>query len=273
MAMGKESRSGPLTDAVITAMARLVDDGQSEVKRQPTHSELDHEFRRANVQAGDPNREGKPVGKAKRVRGALSWALENNRAAGEHLVYLLISMLRAKGGFRPLSENYVGEEAILDARRVFRDEGFDLSPDGSLTRLLLDNLTGPELTAALRNYIRRAQSGVAGTGKDLVEVTAKHILVERFGDVGGTPHFPTLLGQAFVAVGLAHEWKPGQPAHQRVEAATYELACAVNMLRNQEGTGHGRPFLPSVTPAQARTAIESMGVVAEQLLNALANGR
>jgi hypothetical protein len=47
----------------------------------------------------------------------------------------------------------------------------------------------------------------------------------------------------------------------------YELACAINQLRNKEGTGHGRPWLPSVTELESRTAIESMGVIAERLLN------
>ena len=47
----------------------------------------------------------------------------------------------------------------------------------------------------------------------------------------------------------------------------YELACAINHLRNKEGTGHGRPWLPSVTEMESRMAIESMGVIAERLLN------
>ncbi len=277
--MPSEARSGPLSDAVITVMARLVDDGQEEIKRQPTHAELEHEFQRAGVTEGDPNREGKPVGKAKRVRGVLSWALEHGPEAGEGLVFLLLSMIRAKGGFRTTSPNYVGEEAVRDARAVFREEGFNLALDGSLNRLLLDNLSGQQLTSALRNYVERVKRGaedaalVTGTGKDLVEATAKHVLVECFGQAGVTGNFPTLLGQAFVAVDLAYEWKPREDARRRVEAATYELACAVNMLRNKEGTGHGRPFLPTVTKQQARHAIKSMGIVAELLLDALATNR
>jgi imidazoleglycerol phosphate dehydratase HisB len=184
-------------------------------------------------------------------------------------------MIRAKGGFRVDSPNYVGAEPIRDARDVFRDEGFDLALDGTLARLVLDDLSGRQLSKALRNYVRRAKRGaedaalLAGTSKDLVEATAKHVLVERFGQAGGVQNFPTLVGQAFVAVGLAHEYRPGDKAHRRVEAALYELACAVNNLRNKEGTGHGRPWLPEVTKRQARTAIEGMGIVAETLLDAL----
>ncbi len=273
--MATETRVGPLSDAVITAMARLVDDSQEEAFRQPTHSELTHEFGRAGALEGDPNRDGNPVGKAKRVRGVLSWTIENKPEAGERLVHLLVSMIRAVGGFRADSANYVGDEAVKDARAVFREESFDLANDGTLAKLVLDELSGRELTRALRNYVKRAKRGaddaalVTGTGKDLVEATAKHVLVERFGQAAATTNFPSLLGQAFVAVGLSHEWTPGEKAHKRVEAALYELACGVNMLRNKEGTGHGRPFLPEITEAQARVAIESMGVVAETLLNAL----
>lgn len=266
-------RVGPLSDAVVTALARLVDDAKA--TRQPTHSEIEYEFSRAGVLEGDPKNQGQPIGKAKRVRAVLSWAIEHSPSGGERLVYLLLAMLRAKGGFRGDSPNYVGAEAVRDARDVFREEGFDLALDGTLSRLVLDELAGRALTKALRNYVRRAKRGaddaalLAGTSKDLVEATAKHVLAERYGQVGAVQNFPTLLGQAFVAVGLAHEFRTGNRPHQRVEAALYELACAVNQLRNREGTGHGRPFVPQVTKRQARTATESMGIVAEVLLDAL----
>lgn len=269
--------SAPLSDPVITAMAKLVDDGQAEVKRQPTHSDLKGVFQRARVLDGDPNqRPGPPVGKAKRVWAVLSWAIEHNPARGERLVYLLITMIHALGGFRSTSPNFVGEEAISNARAVFRNDGYDLGTDGTLKPLLLDNLAGQAATDALRAYINRAKRGaddaalVTGTGKDLLEATAKHVLVEQFGRVSNAGSFPTILGQAFAVLGLAHNWKGGEPAHARVEAALYELGCAANTLRNKEGTGHGRPFPPTVTDIQARAAIESMGVVAELLLDTLA---
>jgi Abortive infection C-terminus len=40
-------------------------------------------------------------------------------------------------------------------------------------------------------------------------------------------------------------------------------------LRNRQGTAHGRPFDASVTPSQARTAVQAMGLVAARLLDAL----
>jgi len=123
--------------------------------------------------------------------------------------------------------------------------------------------------------VRRARRGVldaalvTGTGKDLVEAVAAHVLVQRFGNYSNNANFPTLLGQAFVAAGLCAMRKESPTPQEQMDLALYDLACAVNRLRNREGTGHGRPFVATVTLSQARTAVQSMGLVAARLLAAL----
>jgi len=128
----------------------------------------------------------------------------------------------------------------------------------------------------LKCYIQRAKRGsadaalVVGTGKDLLEAVAAHIFQQKHGNYPPTANFPTLLGQVFIALGLAtpqHPVEPGEPASKRIERAIYELACAINQLRNKEGTGHGRPWLPTVTDSEGKMAIESMGIIAERLLS------
>jgi hypothetical protein len=121
----------------------------------------------------------------------------------------------------------------------------------------------------------RAKRGVAdaallaGTGKDLLEATAAHLVVERCGYDPGEANFPTLLEWAFLSVEMVTtKVLPGEPANKRFERALYEAGCALNKLRNKEGTGHGRPWLSSVSDAEAQTASEVMGCVAERLLNA-----
>ncbi|HTV56663.1 MAG TPA: abortive infection family protein [Terriglobia bacterium] len=274
--MPRPQSSAPLSDAIIIAMARLVDDSQSET-REPSHSDLDFQIERAELKAGDPKTRGQAVGKAKRIRATLSWALENNPAAGELLVANLISHLRGCGGFRATSPNFVGADPTRDAANAFRAEGYELSTEGELRPLILEGLSGSDLTCALEGYVRRAKRGaddaalVTGTGKDLLEATAAHILMERWGSYSSNSNFPTLLGQAFVALDLAtpaESPQPGEPAQKRLERAMYELGCAINTLRNKEGTGHGRPWLPSVTDTEARAAIEFMGAIAERLLAA-----
>jgi len=265
-----------LTDSIIFAVARLVDDAQSET-REPSHSDIEFQIGRARLTQGDPKAQGQLVGKAKRVRGTFSWAMEHNPSAGEGLVESLIALVRGCGGFRLASPNYVGENAIADAITAFRAEGFELTLEGELRPLLLDNLSGTALSAALEAYVRRAKRGAAdaalvtGTGKDLLEATAAHILVERHGSYPQGANFQGLLGQAFVATGLAtpqHPVQPSEPAQRKVERAMFELACAVNTLRNKVGTGHGRPWLPIVTDVEAKIAIEFMGAIAEWMLDA-----
>jgi hypothetical protein len=269
--------SAPLTDAVIAALARLMDDSQSAAgSRQPSHSEIESQFRRVDLIQADPNQAGRPLGKAKRIRGVLHWAIEYDIEKGERLVYLLVALVRGVGGFREGSSNFAGADAIQDLREAFASEGFNLAESGELLPVVLDTLTGQELTEALKAYVRRARRGVldaalvTGTGKDLVEAVAAHVLIQRFGNYSESANFPTLLGQAFVAAGLCAVTKPSPAAQEQMDLALYELACAVNRLRNREGTGHGRPFLTTVTQAQARTAVQSMGLVAARLLDTLA---
>jgi len=120
--------------------------------------------------------------------------------------------------------------------------------------------------------VRRAKRGaldaalVTGTGKDLLEATAKHVLVTKYNAEPTITNFPTLLAQAFMALGLTIARDKATKAQERIDAAFYELACSVNALRNAQGTGHGRPFPVDVSEAESRAAIEAMGVVAERML-------
>jgi hypothetical protein len=136
------------------------------------------------------------------------------------------------------------------------------------------------LSAALESYARRAQRGsddaalLVGTGKDLLEATAAYVLNEKYGQYQGHANFPTLLGQAFTALGLATPQSPPQPGEapqRRVERALYEAGCAVNSLRNKTGTGHGRPFLTTLSDAEGRAAVQLVGVISELLLQTLTN--
>jgi hypothetical protein len=272
-----QKHSAPLTDSVLSAISRLVDDAQT-TTREPSHSDLDFLINRAGVLTGDPKNQGQAVGKAKRIRSTLSWSLEHNPDGGARLIADLITHLRAVGGFRIGSPNYVGDQPIVNAIQVFRTEGFELSLDGELRSLLLDTLSGTELTAALNAYVRRAKRGaadavlVSGTGKDLLEATAAHVMVSRYGTYSEQSNFPTLLGQAYVTLGLAtplDQKVHAEPPHRRLERSMFDAACAINQLRNREGTGHGRPWLPSVTGKQAKVAIELMGNICEYILTTM----
>ena len=85
-------------------------------------------------------------------------------------------------------------------------------------------------------------------------------------------NFPALLGQAFVALGLAtpeDPETPGEAPHRPIERSMYQAACGVNRLRNKEGTGHGRPWVPGVSKAEAQAAAELSGCIAAYMLDKL----
>jgi Abortive infection C-terminus len=134
------------------------------------------------------------------------------------------------------------------------------------------------MSDALESYVRRAQRGsedaalLVGTGKDLLEATAAHVVNEKYGQYPQHAQFPTLLGQAFTALGLATSQTPqqsGESSQRRVERALYEAGCAVNSLRNKTGTGHGRPFLATLSDDEARTAVQLVGIISGLLLRTL----
>lgn len=276
MSIPANRHPAPLTDAIIVALSKLVDDAQAQSYREPSHSEIQTQIDRAGLSSSDPNQHGQTLGKAKRVRAVLNWAIENNTDAGGRFVYGLLGHIRGCGGFRQESPNYVGADVIHGAVEAFRTEGLVLGADGVLSPKVLDGLSGHELTEALDSYVRRAKKGVTdaalltGTSKDLLEATAGHVLMTRYGKYSAKDNFPTLLGQAFVALEMAvpNDGKENTPLN-RLDRGLFEAACAINTFRNKQGTGHGRPWLPTVSDHEARTAVETMGLVAERMLNVL----
>lgn len=268
------SPKAPISDVITVAVASLVDDAQSGT-REPSHSDIEFQMSRAGLGPGDPKNQGQTVGKAKRVRAALYWGAEHAPDKAEEFVAALIALVRGKGGFRKGSPNFVGEEAITDAKDAFLCEGYVLSAEGELYPSTLDNLSGVGMTTALEAYVRRAQRGsedgalLVGTGKDLLEATAAHVISEKYGQYPQQAHFPTLLGQAFTILGLSTSQtppRPGESPQRRVERALYEAGCAVNALRNKTGTGHGRPFAPNLSDDEARAAVQLIGIVSGLLL-------
>jgi hypothetical protein len=108
--------------------------------------------------------------------------------------------------------------------------------------------------------------------KDLLEAVAKHVIAVKTGQTQLTSNFPTLLAQAFMQLGMVtsqHHKEPGESPIRDYERALFDLGCSVNRIRNREGTGHGRIFLPSISHAEARNAVEATAVVSEYMLRHL----
>ncbi len=157
-------------------------------------------------------------------------------------------------------------------------EGYVFSSDGVLSKVILDDLYGIEAVKTLKAYARRAKRGIedaallTGTSKDLMEAVAKHILLVKRGVYPNQMNFPTLMGQAFMELGLVTNYtkpQPNEPAQYRVDRAIFDLACSINSLRNKQGTGHGRPVPSTLTESEGRLSIEAMGIISEYLLSRL----
>lgn len=269
-----------ITDTVVHAVAQLVDDsGNNGSYREPSHSDIEFQVNAAGLTAFDPKQQGQLIGKAKRVRAVLFEAMSASALGGSQFVTGLLAKIRACGGFRNGSSNFVGAEAIANAKAAFDGVGFVLADDGALTPKLLSTLQGPELTAALRRYADRAQRGaedaalIAGTGKDLMEATAAHVLQTLNGGYPSGANFQALLGMAFIALDMAVPEMPASPGESPVrglERAMFATAMSVNRVRNKQGTGHGRPWLPALTAIEAKASLDVVGTVAAYLLAKLA---
>jgi hypothetical protein len=78
------TKKAPINEAIVVAVARLVDDSQTET-REPSHSDIEFQINRAGLIHADPRIQGQIVGKAKRVRAVLSWGMETLRRKWKHL--------------------------------------------------------------------------------------------------------------------------------------------------------------------------------------------
>jgi hypothetical protein len=77
---------------------------------------------------------------------------------------------------------------------------------------------------------------------------------------------------AFVALDLAvpeMPEQPGEPAIKLMERGLFLSALGVNRVRNKQGSGHGRPWLPTLANEEAKAAIEVVGTVSAYLLSKL----
>lgn len=120
-----------LTEDTIVAVSKLIDDSLTN-RRDPSYSDLEFQIKKYGLEQGDPKTQGQTVGKAKRVRYVLNWALEFNLDLGEKLLVALLNLIRGVERFRKGSSNYVGEEEIINLQQVLKNSGYHLDDTGKL---------------------------------------------------------------------------------------------------------------------------------------------
>ncbi len=126
----------------------------------PSHDQLNQAFARAGLSNGDPapsghTPQGAPPGKTKRIRHVLVYATDHDPVAGLKLAQQVVALLRGDGAFAPALEGYAGPDKIDRLRDAFARVGFTLESNGALRPMVIDNLTGTQLTRALQSYVDR----------------------------------------------------------------------------------------------------------------------
>ncbi|WP_155726851.1 hypothetical protein [Mycobacterium avium] len=189
----------------------------------PSHDQLDQAFLRHGLADGDPapggrTSQGATLGKTKRIRRVFVYATDRRVSAGLPLAKEIVALLRAEGAFSSSLPGYAGEQKISRLTSAFKGFGMTLAEGGELRPTVIDNLAGTDLTEALRMYVQRINLNPddaplqVGTGKELDEAVARHVLEERTGSypVGGSAgSFPVTLASAFATLGFAVGSVPG----------------------------------------------------------------
>jgi hypothetical protein len=264
-----------LTDEIALAMAEFFD------QIGPSHDVITTLVRRSGLASFDPvGQSDDLVGKKRRLRVILTRSCVEDTHAGDQLVRALLEALRSHGSFVPDSRDFPGANKLHALQEAFRVAGYQLESDGQLLPLTFDALEGARLTEALEAYVRRALRGgdddelVVGTSKDLIEAVARHVLVEKTGAYPATGSFEATIWQAYDRLGLTPppramiQGLDPDPA-RALEQSLLLVAIAENRLRNQMGTGHGRPGPATASPQRARLVSQCSGVVSRLILDKL----
>jgi hypothetical protein len=265
-----------LTDEIAFAIAEFFD------QVGPSHDVITTLVARAGLTRFDPAANSTDiVGKKRRLRVVLTRSRVEDEQAGGALVKSLVEALRSSGSFREGSPDFPGQPRMRALQEAFRAEGYVLDPDGQLLPLTLDALTGASLTDALDAYVRRALRGgdddplLVGTTKDLTEAVARHALVETTGSYATNANFEATIWLAYDRLGLTPPPRAmiqalDQDPEKALQQALLLVAVSENRLRNEVGSGHGRPSVPRLSRSVARLAAQCSGVVSRLLLDRLA---
>lgn len=245
-----------LTDGVITAAAALFDGGGG-----ITHPDLGDLFRRAGVAEFDP--EAEAGSKKRRVQAVLTAVAQTERE--RHVLQAILDRMRAAG--------YLEEGSLDTLRREMRLAGWSLDEDAQISHQLhLDS--APALRWEIADVRRRVSSNphdaplLIGSAKEAVESATRIVLRETGHEVSKSDGFEKLLGQALAALGLDHEGTDAAEIRQLFDSAK-KTGMALNRLRNEYGTGHGRDSRSELPEYVARYAIRAGLHLADLLVEAL----
>jgi hypothetical protein len=147
------------------------------------------------------------------------------------------------------------ETSVENLRSMICREGFEIDdlgrirrPGEALASVLLSQLSDE---SAIRLHLARIQDAVddrpeevIGAAKDLIEATAKHVLIQLGESVPRNANLPELARLAQRALALHPEvlapTRPGADTIKKILGALSTIVVGVAEMRNFYGTGHGQ---------------------------------
>lgn len=265
----------PISGEVASAVARFFAGGAG-----PSHSEITEAFRSTDALVFDPSLDTQdPIGKEKRVRAVLSECAGHPSERGTRLVVDLLARIRAVGCFSTGSGAYSGREVCESATRAFAVLGWQLSADGVLSPLVLEGIESTQLRPAIESQIDRIRNAAGdsalliGTAKELLETTAKYVLEELGQPARNGAKFEEVMHLSRERLGILPQQVDLDVDAQQTLRETYDglwkVARSINVLRDAQGTGHGRTSSPSTSPHLARMVVQAAALLAQFMIGVL----
>lgn len=257
----------PVNGEVVAALCAFVKGGAG-----PSHSSLTSAFLAAGLTDLTPYVPGslQNANKVDRITEA-GRAVWRQTSGGRRLVEELLSLYRVNGIFA--DPHFDMEKSAL--RSALRQQGWALSEEGRLEALGEIHLEVGDRQALndQLNRLRRNTEDAAlllGTAKELLESVGKFVLEEGNRLPDRRMDFPEVMVESMKQLGVmpvqVDSSTEGGKQIRKVYQAVRTIIEAINELRNDYGTGHGRTLPTGVSVEAARFMIRQATLVAELLL-------
>lgn len=224
----------------------------------PTHHDMDTAFRRAGVSSpqSPPGAGLNSISKAKRVANAFG------QADGETVNELIRALTGSLVNKRVFEEPYdaVTQKLLGELRRTLLRVGWELSPSGSLAPLGVIDVQSGGREALEQQITRLRNSGddvslMLGAAKDSLEAAAKFVLEERQESYQPDESLDALINRAMKLAGIstrpADASSEASKALATINQSVPKIAEAVRKIRNDQGSGHGRTAMATMSLSEA----------------------
>lgn len=269
----------PVSDEVAATLGAFVTGGVG-----PRHSVLTRVFTRTGYASAAPYDSSSAVQqmtKEDRVRSAISAAVREPARARE-LVDGLLAEYRASRFFTAVDDPKAEGERKLNvsaARSAFARIDWELTESGELRPAGVGAVIAVKGRPAIEDQLDRLRRSaedpalMLGTAKEMLESTAKYVLEAFSVPYSANMDFDTLWFHTRDRLGLHPKdvdvGAPGGEEVREILQASWSIARMTNVLRNREGTGHGRTLPTGVSVEVAHLIVREACSVVQLVLATL----